>query len=84
VPDITALDVYIFSLLFKTKFFANAVILLRSWNFTKQEVKTNSCSSCDRNRKMVILGLPAYPLSLNSLLSLILGITLFFTSRLLF
>jgi hypothetical protein len=54
------------------------------WNFMKQEVKTSSCSSCDRNRKMVILGLPAYLLSLNSLLSQILRITLCFTSRLLF
>ena len=30
MPDITALNVYIFSVLFKTKFFTNAVILLCS------------------------------------------------------
>jgi len=30
VPDITALNVYVFSLLFKTKFFTNAVIILCS------------------------------------------------------
>jgi len=30
VPDITILNVYIFSLMFKTKFFTNAVVLLCS------------------------------------------------------